>query len=104
VGVLYVIFYRIIKEEEEEEEEKEEGMREGGGRFVCQVITSILSMDSLTRIIDKHISLVIPSIIMTHHFSSFLITSFQTVIPLVNTNVNFLLVYTKGNNKEIFCR
>jgi hypothetical protein len=29
--VLYVIFYRIIKEEEEEEEEKEEGMRERGG-------------------------------------------------------------------------
>jgi hypothetical protein len=96
-----VISYRIIKEEEEEEEE-EEGMRERG--FVCQVITSILLMDSLTRIIDKHISLVIPSIITTHHFSYVLITSFQTVISLVNTNVNFLLVYTKGNNKEILCR
>jgi len=76
---------------------KKKKMRKG---VIYQVMTYIL----LTGISKGYISSIIPSEILTHHFSLFfLILSSITVIPLVVTNEKILLVNTEGNNEVIFC-
>jgi hypothetical protein len=59
-------------------------------------------MDSPTDINNRHIFLVILSVIVTRYL--FFILSFPTVIPSVVTDEKNLSVNTEANNKEILHR